>query len=114
VLTIVLGLTSLYSRQVGRMVAVALFVVAVAVVPARLRYAANINKLPQYGLMVDASRAIAGMGRPIRAIKTEFALPPTSNPEFIYQILGGRIDRGAPLVAVIKQDGGVAYEKAGE
>jgi hypothetical protein len=114
VLTIVLGLTSLYSRQVGRMVAVALFVVALAVVPARLRHAAPINRMPQYGVLVDASRAIVGMGRPIRAIKTEFALPPTSDPEFIYQILGGRIDRGARLVAVIKQNGNVAYEKAGE
>jgi hypothetical protein len=114
VLTIVLGLTSLYSRQAGRMVAVALFGVALAVVPARLRHAAPINRMPEYGVIVDASRAIAGMGQPVRAIRTEFVLPPTSDPEFIFQILGGRIDRAARLVAVIKQNGDVAYEKAGE
>ena len=47
------------------------------------------------------------------AIQTEFTLPPTSSPSFLYTILGGRIDRESPFIAVIKADGSVAYQQTG-
>ena len=37
----------------------------------------------------------------MRSIKPEFELPPTTDPEFIFRILGGRIDRRAEWRAVI-------------
>ena len=45
----------------------------------------------------------------MRAIQTELKLPPTGDPEFLYAILGGRIDRTAPWVALITSSGDVVY-----
>jgi len=55
--------------------------------------------------LLDGSRALVQLQRPVRAIRTEFALPPTSDPEFIYGILGGRIDRTSAFTGVIAADG---------
>jgi hypothetical protein len=85
---------------------------AIALVPARLRLAATMHRMPEYAVLVDASRRIAGHGEPVRAIRTEFALLPTSDSEFLYAILGGRLDPGASQIAVISADGGVTYVHA--
>jgi hypothetical protein len=92
---------------------VALLVVAVAMVPSRIRFAATMHRLPEYGILVDGSRKIAGFRQPMRAIKTEFSLPPTSDPEFVYRILGGRIDRASPWVGVVTSDGRVLFRNVG-
>jgi hypothetical protein len=47
----------------------------------------------------------------MRAIRTDFKLPPTGNPEFLYKVLGGRIDRASPWIGVITADGRVVYER---
>jgi hypothetical protein len=47
----------------------------------------------------------------MRAIWTEFPLPPTADPEFIYRIMGGRIQYGAPWMAIIMSDGTVVYRQ---
>ena len=60
---------------------------------------------------VDASRTIARRGQPIQEIQTEFKLPPTGDPEFIYRLLGGRIDRQSPWIGVITAQGAVVYRK---
>ena len=78
-----------------------------------MRFAATMHRMPEYGRLVDASRKIKRLGQPIRAIRTEFALPPTSDPEFLFQVLGGRIDRAAPWIAVITSDGDVIYRQVG-
>jgi hypothetical protein len=69
--------------------------------------------MPEYGVLVDGSRQLAGQGRRVRAIQTEFSLPPTSDPQFVYQILGGRIDRASPWIGIIKSDGQVVFQPAG-
>jgi hypothetical protein len=50
----------------------------------------------------------------MRAIGTEFRLPPTSDPAFIYRVLGGRIDRRSPWVAMIARSGHVTYRKVAD
>jgi hypothetical protein len=47
----------------------------------------------------------------MRAIRTDFRLPPTADTEFLYQILGGRIDRASPWIATINAAGDVQYLK---
>jgi hypothetical protein len=47
----------------------------------------------------------------MRAVQTEFTLPPTSDPQFVYQILGGRIDGTSHWIGIIKSDGHVAYKE---
>ena len=78
-------------------------------VPAKTRFAATMHRMPQYGLLVDASRRIKSVGQPMRSIRTEFSLPPTTDPEYLFRVLGGRIDPASPWTSVIMTDGRVIY-----
>jgi hypothetical protein len=113
VLTILLGITDVMPPRVARAAGVAMLVGSLAIVPARLRFAATMNRLPQYGLLVEASRDIVKRLQPMRAIETELALPPTADPGIIYEILGGRIDPDSPWIAVITSSGRVEYRNVG-
>jgi hypothetical protein len=113
VLTVVLGTTALPSYRLSRAVSIALFVGALCIAPARLRFAATMHRLPEYGALVAGSRTIASRGQPMRAIETEFSLPSTSDPEFVYRVLGGRIEPESPWVGVITSKGGVIFRNVG-
>ena len=65
--------------------------------------------MPEYGPLLDGSRQLVERRGAIRAIRTEFALPPSADPEFLYRILGGRLEPSSRVVAVIGLDGGVTY-----
>jgi hypothetical protein len=78
-----------------------------------MRFAATVLRMPEYSALVDGSRELARQQRPVREIQTEFTLPPTSDAQFLYQILGGRIDGAAPWIGVIKSDGHVVYQQVG-
>jgi hypothetical protein len=109
VLTIVLGAAALVPARAVTFVGIALFIGALSIVPLRLREAAPLLKMPEYGVLVAGSREVLKRGQPMRSIESEFALPSTSDPEFIFRIMGGRIDRQAPWRAVILRDGRVTY-----
>jgi hypothetical protein len=111
VLTILLGATALVPRRAARAVGVVLLAGAVAIVPARLQYASTLPNLPSYGVLVAASRRIVRLNQPMRSIEPQFELPATTDPEFIFRILGGRIDRHAEWRARIEADGRVTYVK---
>jgi hypothetical protein len=114
VLAIVLSATALPGvawRPLARMVGVALFVGSLALVPARIRYAAPLHKMPEYGALVDGSRKMARRASPMRAIETEFTLPVTADADYVYQVLGGRIDPESSWIGVIKSDGSVSYQR---
>jgi hypothetical protein len=109
VMTIVLAVTATPSQAVNRGIGIALAVAALAIVPARRSLAMTINQMPEYGAIVHASRVIANRGTSVREIRTDFKLPPTNDPAFVYRILGGRIDPASPWVAVILRSGDVTY-----
>jgi len=109
VLTIVLAATTVPSPRLARIVCMALLVGVLAAVPARVRFARTMHRMPQYGLLVEASRKIRSSRESMRAIRTDFALPPTSNPELLYRVLGGRIDRASPWTGIITSDGRIVY-----
>ena len=88
VLTMVLGLTAFQPPRVARAVAIALVVVGLAVTPARVQFAATLHRMPEYGILLDGSRWLVEKGHPISGIRTDFQLPPTADPEFLYRILG--------------------------
>lgn len=111
VLTMMLSVTALRPAPLMRAVSIALLIGALAIAPARIRTAATLHRMPEYGLLVDGSREVARQARPVRSIRTEFTLPPTSDPQFIYQILGGRIDPASRWIAIIKSDGHVFYQE---
>ena len=111
VLTVIFAVTAL-PPSVARTTSVALLAGALALVPGRYRFAQGLHSMPEYRALVAGSRTVARRGQPMRAIQTDFRLPPTADPEFIYGILGGQLDRQAPWIAVITREGGVEYRPA--
>jgi hypothetical protein len=109
VVTLILGITTLVPRRAARVATVALCAGAMAIVPARLRFASTLPRLPEYEVLVSGSRQIARLRQPMRSIEPQFMLPPTCDPQFIFKILGGRIDRQAEWRAQIARDGRVSY-----
>jgi hypothetical protein len=114
VMAIALAIAVPAHPRVTHAVGIVLLLSIAATVPTRLRVAATLHRMPQYEALVRGSRRIASMRQPVRAVQTAFALPPTSDPEFIYRILGGRIDRDAVWVATIAADGQVSYRQIKE
>ena len=84
---------------------------SIAIIPARRNDAMTIHQMGEYGVLVHASRVIVDRGTPVRAIRLDFPLPPTNDPEFVYRILGGRIDPASPWIAVILRSGEVTYRR---
>jgi hypothetical protein len=111
VLTFVLALTLPGLVRWTTPVAVVLFVVALAIVPARMKLGATFHRMPEYGAIVAASRTMAERGQPLRGIETSFPLPPTSDAEFVYRILGGSIDPASNWIGIIDAGGGVRYRQ---
>ena len=110
VLTLMLSLTALRPVPVARVASLAVLVGALVIVPSRMRFASTMHRMPEYGVLVDGSRGLLKQQRAVRAIKTDFALLPTADPQFIYRILGGRIEPTSRWIAVIKADGHVIYQ----
>jgi len=109
----VLSLTALTTRSLAGKAAVVVFVAAICLVPVRLQHAGGIHQMPEYRLLVKGSNQIWRTRESVRSIATEFSLHPTTDPEFLYTILGGRIDQGDEWGATIMSDGGVVYRNYG-
>jgi hypothetical protein len=114
VLMVVLALTAISSPRVVQAIGILLVIGALAIVPARRRDAMTIHQMGEYGVIVHASRVIVDRGTAVRAIRLDFPLPPTNDPEFVYRILGGRLDPQSPWVAVILRSGDVTYRNLGQ
>ena len=115
VLTVVLALTLptvTPSQRWTRPVAMALLVTALALVPGRVKFAATLHRMPEYAAIVTASRTMVTRGQPLKGVETSFPLPPTSDPEFVYRILGGPIDPASEWIGIIEAGGGVRYRRA--
>ncbi len=105
----VLWLLRLPPDPSGRSVAaIALLVVAILIQKPRMDNATLVFRQPSYGALVRGSRAVLAHGEPVARIEAPF-LPPTSDPEFVYTILGGTIRRDAPVVARLSETGEVTY-----
>jgi len=113
VLMMVLAVMPTPGSKPGQIAGFVALLGSLALVPARLEQAAQWHKLPEYRVLVRASRKIVGLRQPMRAIQTAFVLPPTTDPTFIYTILGGRVERSSEWVAVIQADGEVIYRRVG-
>jgi hypothetical protein len=112
VITILVALTTIVPARAARVAAVAVCLAAILAVPARLRFASTLPmRLPAYEILVRASRQIARRQQPMQSIRAQFPLPPTADSEFIFRILGGRIDRQAEWRALVAPDGHVTYSR---
>jgi hypothetical protein len=113
VLAVVLALAAWPAPRGFVVVGVALVIASLVAVPARVRLAATMHRMPEYRALVQGSRTAAARRQPMRAILTEFALPPTADPTFPYRILGGTIDPSSRWTAIIAGDGSVHYRREG-
>ena len=113
VLTMAFAVAVPATSAAGRVVGIALIGASAAIVPWRLGFAATMHRLPEYRVLVTASREMVGRREAVRAIRAEFTLPDSTEPEFLYRILGGRIDANAPRAALIQRDGTVKYVEGG-
>jgi hypothetical protein len=111
VLTAVFAALALPWPRPRMAVAIVLLAASIALVPPRVRLSTTYHRLPEYGAIVSGSRVVAQRGMAMRSVRTAFASPATCDPEFVYRILGGRIDRTSPWVAVIGDDGSVSYRE---
>jgi hypothetical protein len=109
VITILVGATALLPFRVAYVLSILLCIGVLTIVPARLRLATTMFKMPAYRALVSGSREIVKRREPMRSIESAFELPPTSDGEFVFRILGGHIDRHAEWRAVILADGQVTY-----
>jgi hypothetical protein len=78
--------------------------------PARIEASKRFFEYPQYEPMVRASRELIAQTPAVRGIRVTFDVHPTMDKQFIYTILGGRIDPTALYTAVINPDGSVRLE----
>jgi hypothetical protein len=80
--------------------------------PARVRASMAIHRLPEYGALLRSARAILERTDSVRSIETEFALPPTTDPTYLYRVLGGSIAADAPFSAYVAKSGEVVFRPA--
>lgn len=78
--------------------------------PARIEDSKRFFKYPQYDPMVRGSRELAMRAPVLRDIRTSFDVHPTMDRQFIYKILGGRIDGAALSIGTINADGSVRVQ----
>jgi hypothetical protein len=84
--------------------------VMLAVQPARFEYSRAIGRLPHYGALVKGSQRILASGVRPRAITAAFPLE-TTDPAFIFTVLGGVLDPRSGTEAEILPGGGVVYRR---
>jgi hypothetical protein len=102
-LTIALALTAW--RPAAPFVAVLLAAVVIWIQPSRIADAMTLNRLPEYAALVRGSQEIRRQASQVRSIDTEFALYPSTEPDFLYQVLGGRVTEDAQFTATIDRTG---------
>ena len=110
VLTVLIGLSGLAGPSVSRYLGVGMLVLVLGILPARVQQSRTIHRMPEYAALVEGSRQIVRRGAPVRAIRADF-LPLGANPEYLFQVLGGRLERNGEWVASIADDGVVSYER---
>jgi hypothetical protein len=96
-----------------------LLAVGVALLPHRIRTASQLGRLPAYGPLVRASRALAASAERVRNVVVPWypgmieEIPvggfipntPDQDAAAVYEFAGGRLDKSARQSAVLREDG---------
>lgn len=109
-LTFGMAVAAVPSKAAVKWMGFALLALVIWRQPARLEDSKRFFKYPQYETMLRASRQLIMQAPVVRDIKVTFDVHPTMDRQFIYKILGGRIDGSAFYTAVINSDGSVRLE----
>ena len=109
-LTFGMAVASITSKTAVKWIGVALLAFVAWRQPARIEDSKRFFKYPQYDPMVRGARELAVRAPVLRDIRTSFEVHPTMDRQFIYRILGGRIDGAALSTATINNDGTVSIQ----
>lgn len=110
VLTFGMAIAALPNRIARHAIAAACLVVVAVLQPSRVAQAKEFFSYPQYRVMRIGSTTLAATAPALRDIRVNFeGAHPTMDKYFIYKILGGRIEPGAPI-AYIDEGGAVRIE----
>jgi len=109
-LTLGMAIAAIPSKAAVKWVGFALLALVVWRQPVRIEDSKRFFKYPQYDAMLKGSRQLMMQAPVVRDIKVTFDVHPTMDRQFIYKILGGRIDGAALYTAVINSDGSVKLE----
>lgn len=90
----------------------ALSLAVVCAQPSRIDASWRDSRFPYYGALARGSREIRRRMPEVQNIETSFPLPPTTDPNFIYWSLGGRILATSRYAARIGEDGSVSFAPA--
>lgn len=110
VLTYGLAIASIPSQRAIQWIGVALVAGILVLQPTRVDQSKVFFKYPQYQAMRVASYELAARAPALRDIRVTFDVHPTMDKYFMYKILGGRMDPGAPQTAFVNADGSVRIE----
>jgi hypothetical protein len=72
----------------------------------------RLGRVPEYQALVKGSRQLIRAGLSPRAILTAFPLPPTTDNDFLFKIMGGHLDPRADFDAEIQPAGGIVCRPA--
>jgi hypothetical protein len=106
------GLALTQWRPAARPIAIVLALIVILAQPSRVARGLGTGRLPEYGALVRGSREIRKRTVDIRRIDTEFPLPPSTDREFLFRVLGGRVRSESPLVATIGSTGRATFASA--
>ena len=109
-LTFGMAIAAIPSRIAVTCIGVAALLLVAWRQPARIVESQRFFKYPQYAPMVKGSREAVMRAPVLRDVITSFEVHPTMDRQFVYKILGGRIDGGALSTAVINSDGSVTLK----
>jgi hypothetical protein len=109
-LTFGMALAAIPSKAAVKWMGFAVLAFVVWRQPLRIEDSKRFFKYQQYDTMLRGSRQLIMQAPSVRDIKVTFEVHPTMDRQFIYKILGGRIDGAALYTAVINADGSVRLE----
>jgi len=110
-LTFTLAIAALRWRRALLAVGAALTVWFATWQTSRIDAARFYFEYPQYETVVRGSRELVARAPVVKDIRMAFDIHPTMERQFVYTILGGRIDPAARFTAIINADGSVRLDE---
>ena len=109
-LTFGLVIATIPSKTVVTWLGVAALLLVAWRQPARIEDSRRFFKYPQYEPMVKGSREAVLRAPVVKDIRVSFEVHPTMDRQFVYKILGGRVEPSALSTAIINADGTVTVQ----
>jgi hypothetical protein len=109
---LVVGLAMTAWPRLARTAAFVLLALVALAQPSRSSESLTLHRLPEYGRLVRGSREIRQHLSEIRALRVTFPLPGSTEPAYLYELMGGRVSASAPYVATIDASGRASFALA--